>query len=295
MRGLHTSELQRFRMLEDGPGERRDNPAFGACCRGSGYFGALVADRTGLPAAALLPLVGIGYALLPGPNIRLDPEVVLTLVLPPLLYSAALDSSLLAIRRHLRTVVSLSVMLVLLTAIVIGVGFHWLVTGRPWPPGSRWAEFGQVGPAEQRLSEAVTQARHGADNETLGRAGVALGIFLQHEGRLPEARTVLEEGLSALDPVHPDALIWRSHLAAIVDGRTCGCGDLKGTIEDAYRQFVIGRLPADLLDDLAATVEGGDFQVHVKLDREATEDEIERMNGVIQSAVAEFRRRIARP
>ena len=27
-----------------------------------------VADRTGLPAAALLPLIGIGYALLPGPQ-----------------------------------------------------------------------------------------------------------------------------------------------------------------------------------------------------------------------------------
>jgi monovalent cation/hydrogen antiporter len=88
-----------------------------------------VADRTGLPAAALLPLIGIGYALLPGPNVRLDPEIVLTFVLPPLLYSAALDSSLLAIRRHLRTVASLSVVLVVLTAVVIGLGFDWLVAG----------------------------------------------------------------------------------------------------------------------------------------------------------------------
>jgi Na+/H+ antiporter len=88
-----------------------------------------VANRTGLPAAALLPIVGIGYALLPGPNISLQPHIVLTLVLPPLLYSAALDSSLLAIRRNLRTVVSLSVVLVLLTALAIGVGFAWFVTG----------------------------------------------------------------------------------------------------------------------------------------------------------------------
>jgi hypothetical protein len=65
-------------------------------------------DRTGLPAAALLPVVGIGYALLPGPNVTLDPEIILTFVLPPLLYSAALNSSLLAIRRNLRTVVSLA-------------------------------------------------------------------------------------------------------------------------------------------------------------------------------------------
>jgi CPA1 family monovalent cation:H+ antiporter len=88
-----------------------------------------VADRTGLPAAALLTLVGIGYAVLPGPNVTLDPHLVLTLVLPPLLYSAALDSSLTAIRRNLRTVVSLSVLLVLVTAVLIGVGFDLLVPG----------------------------------------------------------------------------------------------------------------------------------------------------------------------
>ncbi|MER7890140.1 Na+/H+ antiporter [Micromonospora sp. NPDC094482] len=88
-----------------------------------------VAARTGLPAAALLPLIGIAYALLPGPNISLDPDLVLMVVLPPLLYSAALDSSLLGIRRNLRIVVSLSVVLVLFTALLVGIGFHLFVAG----------------------------------------------------------------------------------------------------------------------------------------------------------------------
>ncbi|OJF12206.1 Na+/H+ antiporter [Couchioplanes caeruleus] len=87
------------------------------------------ADRTGLPAAAMLTVIGIVYAVLPGPNIGLDPHLVLTLVLPPLLYKAALDSSLIDIRRNLRTVISLSVVLVLLTALLVGVGFHFLVAG----------------------------------------------------------------------------------------------------------------------------------------------------------------------
>ncbi|UQU64377.1 Na+/H+ antiporter [Couchioplanes caeruleus] len=86
-------------------------------------------DRTGIPAAAVLTVLGITYAVLPGPNVGLEPELVLTLVLPPLLYSAALDSSLLDIRHNLRTVVSLSVVLVLLTALLIGVGFHFFVAG----------------------------------------------------------------------------------------------------------------------------------------------------------------------
>jgi CPA1 family monovalent cation:H+ antiporter len=88
-----------------------------------------VAARSGLPAAALLTLIGIAYALLPGPNIELDPKLILTFVLPPLLYNAALDSSLIDIRRNLRTVISLSVVLVLVTALLIGVGFSLFVAG----------------------------------------------------------------------------------------------------------------------------------------------------------------------
>lgn len=88
-----------------------------------------VGERTGVPAAAALPVAGILYALLPGPNITLDPHLVLTFVLPPLLYTAALDSSLLGIRHHLRIVVGLSVLLVLATALLVGLGFHAFVPG----------------------------------------------------------------------------------------------------------------------------------------------------------------------
>ncbi|MBU2667445.1 Na+/H+ antiporter [Actinoplanes bogorensis] len=88
-----------------------------------------IAEKTGLPAAALLTIVGITYAVLPGPNVELEPELIMTYVIPPLLYSAALDASLLDIRRHMRTVVSLSVLLVLATALLIGFGISWWVGG----------------------------------------------------------------------------------------------------------------------------------------------------------------------
>jgi Na+/H+ antiporter len=88
-----------------------------------------LANMSGLPSAALLTIVGIAYALLPGPNVHLEAEIILTFVIPPLLYSAALDSSLLDIRRHSRTVISLSVLLVLATAMLVGVGFDLFVGG----------------------------------------------------------------------------------------------------------------------------------------------------------------------
>ncbi|SDP39213.1 sodium/proton antiporter, CPA1 family [Nakamurella panacisegetis] len=84
----------------------------------------LVAHRTKLPAAALLTVCGLIYATLPGTNIVLDPHVILTFILPPLLYSAALNSSLIAIGKNLRPVISLSVGLVLATALLVGFGVH---------------------------------------------------------------------------------------------------------------------------------------------------------------------------
>ena len=79
----------------------------------------LLTKRYGVPSAVLLVAVGVTYGLLPGPNISLDPTLVITLVLPPLLYSAALQASLLEIRANLRAVGSLSVGLVLATAFAV--------------------------------------------------------------------------------------------------------------------------------------------------------------------------------
>jgi len=89
----------------------------------------LLANRTGLPAATLLTVAGLIYALLPGPNLKLNPQIILTLVIPPLIYSAALDSSLLAIRKNLRAVISLSIGLVLVTALLTGIGLDLVVPG----------------------------------------------------------------------------------------------------------------------------------------------------------------------
>lgn len=161
---------------------------------------------------------------------------------------------------------------------------------RNW--GIALREAGRPGPAEERLAEAVAQARLGADPELLGRAGVALGCFLQHAGRLTEARSTLEESLSQLDGTHPDAIMGRSHLDAILVERTCGCDLMQFALTDAFREYVLGRLPADLLAELDVTVADGDFQIKIGLQREPTEDELERLNGVVESALAEFRRRI---
>ncbi|MBV9485207.1 MAG: Na+/H+ antiporter [Frankiaceae bacterium] len=79
----------------------------------------LVARRLRLPSAVILVVVGLAYGELPGPNLTLDPAVVLTLILPPLLYSTALRASLVDIRTNLRSVASLSIGLTLATTFAV--------------------------------------------------------------------------------------------------------------------------------------------------------------------------------
>jgi CPA1 family monovalent cation:H+ antiporter len=91
----------------------------------------LLSRRYGAPSAALLVVAGLIYGLLPGPNVHLDPHIILVLVLPPLLYSAALNSSLIAIRASMRPVISLSVLLVLATAFAVGAATSALLPELP--------------------------------------------------------------------------------------------------------------------------------------------------------------------
>ena len=79
-----------------------------------------LADRFRVPYAIVLTGCGLIYAVLPLPTIRLEPEIVLWFIIPPLLYAAALRSSLVAIRVDWRPITSLSVALVLVTALAVG-------------------------------------------------------------------------------------------------------------------------------------------------------------------------------
>lgn len=91
-----------------------------------------LARRLGVAAPLLLLAAGLAVSFVPGvPGYRIQPDLVLLLVLPPLLYSAALDSSYLRFRDNLRPIGLLAVGLVLFTTLVAGLGAWWLVPGLP--------------------------------------------------------------------------------------------------------------------------------------------------------------------
>ncbi len=86
-----------------------------------------VARRVNISAPLVLVVVGLGLSFVPGlPAVPLEPELVLFLVLPPLLYSASLESSALRIRENMRPILLLAVGLVVFTTAVVGI-VAWLI------------------------------------------------------------------------------------------------------------------------------------------------------------------------
>jgi CPA1 family monovalent cation:H+ antiporter len=93
---------------------------------------AALAKRIGILAPILLVAVGIGLSFVPGvPAVELDPKLVIAGVLPPLLYVAALETSVPAFRFNLRPILLLAVGLVLFTAAAVGFALHAVVPQIP--------------------------------------------------------------------------------------------------------------------------------------------------------------------
>jgi len=95
-------------------------------------LGHLLAPRLGAPAPVLLALAGALLGFIPGvPHVELDPDLILVLFLPPLLYSDAFNTSWVDFRRWFRPILSLAVGLVVLTIVVVGLLTHALLPGLP--------------------------------------------------------------------------------------------------------------------------------------------------------------------
>lgn len=95
---------------------------------------SILGKRLGVAAPLLLVLVGIGIGYLPFvPLVSVPPEIILFVVLPPLLYSAAVSTPLSDFRRNLTPIAGLSVLLVLFSALLIGWLLHLAVPAVPFP------------------------------------------------------------------------------------------------------------------------------------------------------------------
>jgi Na+/H+ antiporter len=93
----------------------------------------VAAYRTGVPYPILLVCGGAVIGFLPGvPATGLNPDLVLLIFLPPLLYAAAFFSSLRDLRADLGPITLLSVGLVVVTTVAVAGVAHAVIHGMSW-------------------------------------------------------------------------------------------------------------------------------------------------------------------
>src|SRR5229473_1552567 len=116
---------------------------------------AIVARKIRVPYPILLTVGGVVLALVPGlPAIHLDPELVFSLFLPPLIYPAAVYTSWRDFRGNLRSILPMAIVLVLLTMTATAYLFHGLV-GLPLAVGFVFGAI--ISPPDAVAALAVTQ------------------------------------------------------------------------------------------------------------------------------------------
>lgn len=116
---------------------------------------AMLARRIRIPDSILLAIAGVLLGLVPRlPTIRLQPELVFNLFLPPLIYPAAVFTSWRDFRANLRPILLLAVALVIATMIAMAALFHYL-TGLPWAVGFVFGAL--ISPPDAVAALSITQ------------------------------------------------------------------------------------------------------------------------------------------
>lgn len=93
-------------------------------------------ERLGVAGPLLLVALGLGVGLLPFVDVpEIDPELILVGILPPLLYASAVRLPAIEFRRDLAPITGLAVVLVVVTALVLGWFFSLVIPGVGFPLG----------------------------------------------------------------------------------------------------------------------------------------------------------------
>ena len=91
---------------------------------------AVLAERIRFPFPILLVLAGLTIAFFPHlPDVKLNPELVLMIFLPPLLHSAAWNFPWQNFRANVLPILALAVGLVFMTIVCVAYAAHWLIPG----------------------------------------------------------------------------------------------------------------------------------------------------------------------
>jgi Na+/H+ antiporter len=142
-----------------------------------------LAHALNVPYPILLVIGGSCLGFAPGvPDVQLDPDIVLLLFLPPLLFNAAYFASLRDLRRYIRVIGVTSVLLVIVTAAAVAAVTKLAIPSIPWAVAFAFGAI--VSPTDPLAAIAITQ-RLGVprrmitviEGESLINDGTALVVY----------------------------------------------------------------------------------------------------------------------
>ncbi len=185
-----------------------------------------VSGRIGVPYPTLFVLGGLGLAFIPGmPRITLDPELVLVVFLPPLLFGAAFETPLRELRENLAPIVRLAIGLVAFTMVTVAAVAQAAIPDLGWAAAFTLGAI--VAPTDPLAATAVFRR--------LGAPRVVVTL-IEGEGLLNDA-TALVAYRAARDAAIATGFVLAAALGmfavAVVGGIVIG--------------FVVGRVLGELL------------------------------------------------
>ena len=183
-----------------------------------------VAHKVRVASPLILLVVGLAIGFLPQVGaIEIEPHIVLEMVLPPLLFSAAVRMPTMDFRREMQAVAMLAIPLVFLSAFAVGFVINWLVPAISLPWG---VALGAVLSPTDAVAISIAK-----------RSGVSHRIItvLEGEGLFNDATSLvllsaaMSAGLAADEhALNPGLLIGK---VAIALGIAAGIGWVVGEVE----------------------------------------------------------------
>ncbi|HEY2375034.1 MAG TPA: Na+/H+ antiporter [Gemmatimonadaceae bacterium] len=179
----------------------------------------ILADRLGLPYAALLVVGGLVLAFTPNlPHVELAPDVLFLIFIPPLLYWGAASFPLRDFRRELGPILRLAVVMVLVSTVAVAGLAHAL------DPAFTWAAAFTLGAI---VSPPDPVAVLSLMRSPSLRAPRAIESILEGEGLLNDATALVAYRVAVTAAVTGTFSPWRSglqFLAAAAGGLGIGLG-----------------------------------------------------------------------
>jgi NhaP-type Na+/H+ or K+/H+ antiporter len=199
-----------------------------------------IARRAGLPYPSLFVLGGLGLGFVPRlPHITLEPELVLLVFLPPLLFSAAFATPIRDLKVNAWPLLRLSIGLVIFTTAAVAVVAQAVIPGLGW--GAAFALGAIVAPTDALAATTVFRR--------LGTPRIVVTL-IEGEALLNDATALVA---------------YRAAVAAVVTGSFVLSGAVAGFVVAAVGGIIIGLVVGRVAGELLRRLDDPPVEVVVSL------------------------------